>query len=63
MYLKANRIKEENPEGSLTSVMCHAIKGKEAMKQYVTPEKSRQSVKWNTKNMFCPILEASKVPY
>lgn len=54
MYLYANRIKEENPEASLaSSAVCHAIRGKEAMKQHRIPEKSRKSVKRNTKNTVC----------
>lgn len=54
MQLNAKRIKEENPEGSLrSSVMCHAIKGKEAMKKQRIPEKSRQSVKKNRENTIC----------
>lgn len=32
MYLKVNRIKEENLEGFLILVMCYVIKGKEVMK-------------------------------
>lgn len=53
MYLNANR-KEENPEASLASlVVCHAIRGKAAMKQHRIPEKSRKSVKRNTKNTVC----------
>lgn len=53
MYLKANR-KKENPEGSLTSsVMCHDIKGKEAMRWHRIPKKNRQSAQWNTKNTIC----------
>lgn len=54
MYLNAKRIKEDNPEGSLASlVVCHAMKGKEALKQHRIPEKSRQSVNWDTKNTPC----------
>lgn len=52
--VKCSRIKEENPEGSLrSSVMCHATKGKEAMKKQRIPEKGKQSVKKNKENTIC----------
>lgn len=60
MSLNANRIREENPEGSVTpSVMCRTIKGKEAMKQHRIPGKSRQTeMEHKEHNVFCPTAKA-----
>lgn len=51
---------EENPEGSLASlVMCHAIRGKRSLEAVQNSRKKQAVCETEHKehNMFCPILE------